>query len=143
MSKTTENPFASFDLSKMFADMKLPGLDPAALAAAQQKNFEALAAANKRAYDGYQALAKRQAEIFKENMEELASMLKGATPGAAADLNPAKQAEVVRQAAEKALANLRELSEMLAKTNTEAFDLVNKRLHENMEELRKHLPTAK
>jgi phasin family protein len=50
---------------------------------------------------------------------------------------------VVRQAAEKALANLRELSEMLAKTNTEAFDLVNKRLHENMDELRKHLPTAK
>lgn len=143
MSKTTENPFASFDLSKMFADLKLPGIDPTSLAATQQKNIEALTAANKRAYEGYQALAKRQGEIFKENMEEFASMLKGVTPSSATDINPAKQAELVRQAAEKALANLRELSEMVAKTNTEAFELINQRLKENMEEMKKHLPAAK
>lgn len=71
MSKTTENPFASFDLSKMFADMKLPGLDPAALAAAQQKNFEALTAANKRAYEGYQALAKRQVKSSRRIWKSL------------------------------------------------------------------------
>lgn len=147
MTKPTDNPFANnpfanFDVTKMFSELKMPGLDTTALAQAQQKNIEALTAANKRAYEGYQALAKRQGEIFKENMEELAGMLKGATPSAAADLNPAKQAELVRQAAEKALANLRELSEMLAKTNTEAFELVNKRLQENMEELRKHLPAG-
>ena len=143
MSKTTENPFASFDLSKMFADMKLPGIDPASLAATQQKNMEALTAANKRAYEGYQALAKRQGEIFKENMEEFASMLKGVTPSSASDINPAKQAELMRQAAEKALANLRELSEMMTQTNTEAFAVINQRLKENMEELKKHIPTAK
>jgi phasin family protein len=142
MSKTTDNPFASFDLTKMFSDLKLPGLDPAALAAAQQKNIEALTAANKRAYEGYQALAKRQAEIFKDNLEELAGMLKNATPSNAADINPSKQADLVRQTVEKALANMRELSEMLAKTNTEAFELINKRLQENLEELRKHLPAG-
>lgn len=143
MSKATENPFAAFDLSKMFADLKLPGIDASTLAATQQKNIEALTAANKRAYEGYQALAKRQGEIFKENMEELAGMLKGATPASAADMNPAKQAELVRQAAEKALGNMRELSEMMAKTNSEAFELINKRLQENLDELRKTLPGGK
>lgn len=143
MTKATENPFAAFDLSKMFADLKLPGVDAASLAATQQKNLEALTAANKRAFEGYQALAKRQGEIFKENMEELAGMLKGATPATASDLNPAKQADFVRQAAEKALGNLRELSEMMTKTNTEAFELISKRLQENLDEMKSHLPAAK
>ena len=140
--KATDNPFAAFDLSKMFADMKLPGIDATALAAAQQKNIDALTAANKRAFEGYQALAKRQGEIFKENMEELASVLKSASPAAAADMNPAKQTEFVQKAAEKALGNLRELSEMMTKTNTEAFELISKRLQENMQEIKQHIPTA-
>src|SRR3546814_8128069 len=57
--------FAAFDLNKMLGDLKMPGFDPAAVAAAQQKNIDAITAANKRAIEGYQAIAKRQAEIFQ------------------------------------------------------------------------------
>src|SRR3546814_6220685 len=91
-----DNPFAAFDLNKMLGDLKMPGFDPAAVAAAQQKNIDAITAANKRAIEGYQAIAKRQAEIFQENLKEVASMMKS-TP----DVNATKQADVMRQAVEK------------------------------------------
>src|SRR3546814_12329472 len=71
-----DDPCAAFDLNKMLGDLKMPGFDPAAVAAAQQKNIDAITAANKRAIEGYQAIAKRQAEIFQENLKEVASMMK-------------------------------------------------------------------
>jgi phasin family protein len=135
MTKPTDNPFANnpfanFDMTKMFSDLKMPGLDTAALAQAQQKNIEALTAANKRAYEGYQALAKRQMEIFQEAIADATTTLKGNT-GAMPDPNTAKAA------VEKTVANLRELAEMLSKTNSEAFELINQRMNENLEEFKK------
>src|SRR3546814_13545099 len=94
-----DNPFAAFDLNKMLGDLKMPGFDPAAVAAAQQKNIDAITAANKRAIEGYQAIAKRQAEIFLENPHEVASTMTS-TP----DENATKPADVMRQEAEKATA---------------------------------------
>ncbi|MFN4165125.1 MAG: phasin family protein [Ferrovibrio sp.] len=134
MSKNAENPFAAFaafDPAKLFADFKLPGVDPTSLAATQQKNLEAITAANKRALEGYQAVAKRQAEIFQEAAAEVASLMKGGVSPSMPDPNAAKQAM------EKAMANLRELAEMMSKTNSEAFDLINQRMNENLEEFRK------
>lgn len=135
MTKPTDNPFANnpfanFDVTKMFSDLKMPGLDTTALAQAQQKNIEALTAANKRAYEGYQALAKRQAEIFQEAVADATATLKGGV-GTMPDPNTAKAA------VEKTVANLRELAEMLSKTNSEAFELINQRMNENLEEFKK------
>ncbi|MBX3455088.1 phasin family protein [Ferrovibrio sp.] len=147
MSKT-EFPFANFDFNKlfdpskmfdaqkMFGDFKLPGFDAEALAATQKKNLEAIAAANKKAFEGYQALAARQAEIFQQGMDELSSLVKDAVSKGAKDANPAKQAELVKAAVERALANLKELAELAAKTNTETFETLNKRANESLEELR-------
>ena len=128
----TDNPFAAFDLSKMLGDIKMPGFDPAAVAAAQQKNLEAIAAANRKAMEGYQAVARRQAEIFQENLKEVAGMIK-TTP----DVNAAKQAETMRQALEKALGQMRELAEMTAKANSEAYEAITQRMNETMEDFRK------
>lgn len=117
MSKSAENPFAAFDPTKLFADLKLPGLDPSALAATQQKNLEAITAANKRALEGYQAVAKRQAEIFQEAAAEVAAIMKGGVSAGMPDPNAAKQAM------EKAMANLRELAEMMSKTKARPSSL--------------------
>ena len=42
----------------------------------------------------------------------------------------------VRQAFEQALANARELAEMVSKSNTEAFAIINKRVTESLQELK-------
>ena len=143
MTKTTDNPFAAFDLTKMFGDLRMPGFDPTALASAQQKNIDAVTAANKRAIEGYQALMKRQAEIFQQTMQEVADMMKQSVSSGTPEGNAVKQAELARQAVERTMAHMRELAEMASKTNSEAFETINKRMTQNLEELRNSFAQAK
>lgn len=142
-SDKSGNPFAAFDLSKMFGEFRAPGLDPAALAAAQQKNLDAVAAANRRAIEGYQALMKRQAEIFQQTMQEVAAMMRQSATAGAPEGGAARQAELARQAIERTMANMRELAEMASRANSEAFEEINKRMTENLEELRNTFGRAK
>ena len=141
------NPFAAmdfskfdlgkFDVTKMLGDVKIPGFDMQAVMDAQRKNIEALTAANQTAVQGMQAVAQRQAEILSQSMNEVSSIAQQLAGSAS---NPqemtAKQAELVRKAFEQALANARELAEMVSKSNTEAFAIINKRVTESMQELK-------
>jgi phasin family protein len=54
-----------------------------------------------------------------------------------AGVSAAKQAELGKQTFEKALANMRELAEMATKSQTQAWEVVSRRFHENLEELKK------
>lgn len=129
--------FSKFDMSKMLGDVKIPGFDLQAIMDAQRKNIEALNAANQAAVQGMQAVAQRQAEILSQSMSEVSAV---AQQLATASSNPqemtTKQAELVRKAFEQALANMRELAEMVSKSNTEAFAIINKRVTESLQELK-------
>ncbi len=131
------NPFTSFDFSKVFGDIKIPGFDLETAMAAQRKNIEALNAANQIAVQGIQAVAQRQAEIISQAVSEISS---AAQQIASVSSNPqeltTKQAEVARKAFEQALANARELAEIVSKSNTEAFAIINKRVTESLQELK-------
>jgi phasin family protein len=142
MADNPYNPFTSvdfskFDVSQMMQDLKVPGIDVNTLMETQRKNIEALTAANKAAIDGMQSVAKRQAEIMAQSFSEVSNL---AQEFATSANNPqemgAKQAEIVKQAFDKALGNMRELAEMVSKTNTEAFEVMNKRFTESLEELK-------
>ncbi len=135
-TKQQAEQFFDFDISKYLGDFKVPGVDVDSLVTSQRKNIEALTQANKLAYDGLQAVVKRQAEILRQTVDEIAQATKDiAEPG-----NPqekaAKQTELAKEAFERSLSNLRELSEMIAKANTEAFDLLNKRFTQTLDEVR-------
>ena len=134
--KPQGDKFFDFDVSKFLGEFKMPGFDVEAMVASQRKNIEALSEANHRAYEGLQAVVKRQAEILRQTMDEVAHAAKDMTePGAVHD-KAAKQADLAKEAFERALANARELAEMIAKANSEAFDLLNKRFTQNLEDLR-------
>lgn len=142
MADNPFNPFANvdfskFDFSKMMGDLKIPGFDMQAALESQRKNIEALTAANQAAVQGLQAVAQRQAEILSQAMSEVSAV---AQQLASASANPqemtTKQAELARKAFEQALANMRELAEMVSKSNTEAFAIINKRVTESLQELK-------
>lgn len=125
-----------FDVSKYLGDFKVPGMDVETLVSSQRKNIEALTQANKLAYDGLQAVVKRQVEILRQTVDEIAQVTKDiAEPGTPQD-KAAKQTELAKDAFERSLSNMRELAEMVAKANSEAFDLLNKRFTQNLDELR-------
>lgn len=138
MSKLMEfDPTKMVDeFSKMLRQYKLPGIDMDALVASQRKNLEAVTGANRVAFEGLQAVAKRQAEILQETMNEasraLDTLSKAGSPTEAA----ARQAELAKDAFEKALANMRELAEMVAKANQEATNTINTRISVSLDEIK-------
>jgi phasin family protein len=123
---------AAEDFTRMFSDMKLPAVPGMeALMAAHKRNMDTLSAANRIALEGAQAVAKRHLEIMQQSMAELGETMRAlATPGAA------PQAEVLKHAYERALANTRELSELIQHSNREALDVLNKRFVEAMDEVK-------
>ncbi len=134
-AKQTEQ-FFDFDVSKYLGDFKVPGVDVETIVASQRKNIEALTQANKLAFEGLQNVVKRQVELLRQAMDEVAQVSKNfAQPGNPQDM-AAKQAEYAKDAFERALGNARELAEMVSKANTEAFDLLNKRFTQSLDEAR-------
>lgn len=147
MSTNPFNPFTNvdfgkfdiskFDISKVLGDVKIPGFDAEAIVAAQRKNIEALTAANQAAVQGLQAVAQRQAEILSQALSEVSSIAQQLAGSAS---NPqeltTKQAELARKGFEQALANARELAELVSKSNTDAFAIINKRVTESLQELK-------
>jgi phasin family protein len=128
--------FLDTDFSKAFAGFTLPGFDVEAVLASQRKNIEALTQANQLTVEGVQAVARRQAEIAREAIDEASAVLRDIAQPSAPEERIAKSAELLKQTFERGLANTRELTLMLAKANTEAFDVVAKRVAAGFEEIR-------
>lgn len=142
MAKQPENPF-DFDISKFVGDFKVPGLDVESLVSSQRKNIEALTQANKLAFEGVQAVFKRQVEILRQTLEESSTIAKELVEAGTPQEKAVRQTELAKDAFERALANSRELSEIIAKSNSEAFDLLNKRFTQVLDEIKDGFGKAK
>ena len=126
------------NINELLERFRLPGVDFAALAEAQRKNMQALQEANEKAYTGALSLAQRQAQIFEETMtqwQKAAKDLVGKNPTESLAI----QADLARKAIESALTHMRELAEIAAKSQTEAFEIIAKRVRAGIEEFREQL----
>jgi phasin family protein len=140
MAKTIEtfvNP-AKFteELTSKLKDYILPGIDLDAVVASQRNNVEALANASRAAFEGAQAVAKRQAEILQETMNQTAKSFDALTKAGSPSEVAAKQAELAKEAFEKALGNMRELAEMVTKAQQGAIDTMSGRVSQSLDELK-------
>jgi phasin family protein len=135
MTTNGKQTFLDMDFGKAFAGFTFPGLDVDSLVAAQRKNIEAFTQANQLAVEGAQAVARRQVEIARQAVDEASALMREWTQPGAPEERLAKNAELAKQAFEKGLANARELSELVTKANTEALNVINKRVAEGFEEM--------
>jgi phasin family protein len=136
-------PFFGNDFTKAFSEFKIPGFDIEGLLATQRRNMEAVSAASQLAVEGVQAVIRRQTEIIRQTVEESTAAFKDVLAVGAPDEKIAQQTDMVKTAFEKALGNLRELTEMAAKSNTEAADVLTKRIGESLTELKSSLQRTK
>ena len=143
------NPFGDFDFTKMMdpsklmgdfpklmGDFKVPGVDVEAVVASQRRNLEALSEANQLAVEGMQAVAKRQSEIFRQMMEETSQAMRDMMAAGSPEDKASRQTEMLKEGFKRAIANMRELAEMVAKSQTEAFDVINKRVTDSLDEIK-------
>jgi phasin family protein len=125
------------DFTKLFADMKVPGLPSMdAFVAANRKNMETIAAANRVALEGAQAVARRHGEIMQQSMAEVSEAMKAFTSVESPQARAAKQAELLKQTYERAVANMKEIGDLIQRSNAEAVELLNKRFAEALDEVK-------
>ena len=127
------------DVMKMFAEFRLPHFaDLESLAQAQRRNLEALSAANRVALEGAQAVARRHMEIVQSAMTEMTEAMRSMSGTESPQDRAARQAELLKSGYERAVANMKEVADLIQKSNAEALALLNKRFAEAMEEI-KHM----
>ena len=142
MARTSSQNFMGMDLpqfmdfNKFAEQFAVPGVDAKALIDNQRKNIEAFSAAQQVAFEGAQAVTRRQVEILQKVMEDSADAVRQMTAVDKPEDKLAKQAELLKQGFEQSLANIRELTEMGAKSNSEAAELINHRITESIDELK-------
>ncbi|MBF0372731.1 MAG: phasin family protein [Alphaproteobacteria bacterium] len=142
MAKMPES-FFDFDITKFMAEMKVPGLDMDAILSSQRRNIEALNAANAMAMEGLAAVMKRQMEILRQTVEEVSTATRDLAEPGAPEHKVARQAELTKETFERTLGNMRELSEIVARSNSDAFDLLNKRFSQILDETRDMMLSGK
>jgi phasin family protein len=131
------------DLRKVMGEWKIPNLDLEAVAQTQRRNIEALTQANQLALEGTQAWIRRNLELARQGMEELQSMMSEITkPNGSMEDRLARQADFSKKAIEKGLANFRDLADLMTKANTEAMNVLTKRVTESLEEVRDYTKAA-
>lgn len=131
----TNMPF-EMDMTKMMSGLKLPMVDMQQIMAISQKNIEAMTAANQVAAEGWQTLWRRNTEIASTAMEEASSLMSELTAAGTPEDKLARQIELVKSAYEKAMANAKELTELAAKSNEEAAELIAERVSGSLEEIK-------
>ncbi len=144
----TGNPFLDADLGgvmdfgklaeqfKFAEPFKFPGIDSEALIENQRRNLEAVTKANQVAFEGAQAVVQYQVEILRRTMDETTKAVQEMSKPDKIEDVWAKQAELLKGAYEHGLANLRALTELSTKVNTEAADLLTHRVADSLGELK-------
>ena len=128
---------AMSEFTRMFADMKMPAMpDMDALMAAHRRNLETLSAANRVALEGAQAVARRNMEIMQQTMSELTDTMRSFAAAENPSTRAARQAEMLKGAYERAVANMQEIGELIQKSSGEALGLLNHRFTEALDEVK-------
>jgi phasin family protein len=137
-----QSPFGDFDVTKyfnptkLFSDIKFNGFDVEAVLAGQRRNIEAFAAANQAAFEGLQTIAKRQAEMVRQSVDETNKAVKEMFAAGSPEEKAARQAELTKAAFERAVSNTRELTQLVARSQSEAIDVLNKRVAASLDEVK-------
>lgn len=126
------------EFSKLFQNMKFPGMTGMdTFVAAQRRNMEVLSAANRVALEGAQAVARRHMEIMQQSMTEMTESLRDmANPSESPQARAARQADMLKVTYERAVSHIREIADLIQRSNTEAMDLLNKRFAEALTEVK-------
>jgi phasin family protein len=118
-------------------DLPLAGA-AGAIVESGRKDLQALVEANEKSYQGLQAVVQRQTEMLKASIVEWQGAMKGMSPAEPRE-NLAKLDAMGKAAFKQALDDIRELSELAAKSQAEAFDIVSQRIRSNVDEVSKLL----
>ena len=121
---------------KLGEQLKVPQFDMTKIMEQHQKNLDAMSKSWQAMAEGASGIAQKQKEIFEAAMKDMAEMAQSYKPGGNPQDVMAKQAEFAKKAMEAAISNTRDIAELVQKSSTEAFKIVQDRMKESYEDIR-------
>ncbi len=121
--------------NQAFTDMFKNSWDFNQFVSTGRRNMEALSAANQVVVESAQAITRRQAEVARANIDNALKVSKDIITSGTPETSISKQSDLMKAFFENTLNNLREVSELVTKSSFEAFDVINRRTAESLEEI--------
>ena len=121
---------------KMGEQLKVPSFDMTKIVEHHQKNLEAMTRSWQAMASGATAVAGKQREIFEAAVRDITEMAKEFKPTGSPQEILAKQTEFARKAMEAAIANTRDIAELVQKFGTEAVTIIHGRMKDSYEEIK-------
>jgi phasin family protein len=134
MAETPQNFTDMF--TKLGEQLKIPSFDMTKIMEHHQKNLEAMSKSWQAVASGASEIASKQRTIVQQAVQDVTAMVQEYKPGGSAQEIMAKQAEFAKKAMEAAIANTRDIAELVQKSSAEAFKIVQDRMKESYEEIR-------
>ena len=116
--------------------LKIPSFDMTKIMEHQQKNLEAMTKSWQAMAGGANEIAKKQREIFEAAVKDVTAMVQEYKPGGSPQDIMAKQAEFAKKAMEAAIANTRDIAELVQKSGSDALKVIHERMQESYDEIR-------
>ncbi|MSP84031.1 MAG: phasin family protein [Alphaproteobacteria bacterium] len=129
-------PWMDPDVNRMLASLNVPPLDLDAMAAAQRKNVEAMSAACLVALDCIHESARKQASLLTETVDQVFAAAREVSAGGKMNSAGGNPMDAQRALIERGLANMREIADLIAKSNSEAFEIVSRRAADCLDEMK-------
>lgn len=120
-------------LTERLQNLKLSGAAGAILESGR-KDLAALIKANEKSYQGLQAVVQRQTEMLRSAITDWQGAV-STMPGKDPKENLAKLDEMGKAAFKRALDDIRELAELAAKSQSDAFEVMRQRISANVEQV--------
>ena len=127
-------------LNDMFAklgeQLRIPSVDMTLIMEHHQKNLAAMTRSWQAMASGATAVAQKQREVLESSIREVSDMVRGYQPTGSPQEMFAKQAEFARRAMDAAIANTRDIADLMQKSGAEATRIIHDRMKESYDEIR-------
>lgn len=120
-------------LAERLQNLKLSGAAGAVLESGR-KDLAALVKANEKSYQGLQAVVARQTEMLRSAITDWQGAI-SSMPGKDPKEGFAKLDEMGKAAFQRAIDDMRELAELAAKSQSDAFEIVRQRVTDNVDQV--------
>ena len=133
---TFKNPFADFDFTKIAGEFKIPTVNVETMVESGRKNFAAFTSVSTTAVESMKTIAQRQSDMLRAAMEDFSKHGSEVLAAATVEEKVIKQIDFARKSYDTAIANAKELADLVGKSQAEAFEALSARVAELTEEVK-------
>jgi phasin family protein len=130
-----KSPF-DFDFTKLAGELKFPVVNVETVVETGRKNFAAATTVSTAAVEAMKTIAQRQGDMVRAAMEDFSKHGSEVLAAASIEEKATKQIDFAKKSYDLAIANTKELADLVAKSQAEAFEALNARVAELTEEVK-------